>query len=66
MQKQINDDKLHGHSVPNSKERVFAIGPGALYSLTSDLSFFLYLYFETNVRNRPEGISLIGRFFYHL
>lgn len=62
---QFNDDKLHGISVPNSKERVFAIGPGALYSLTSDLSFFLYLYFETNVRNRPEGVSLIGRFFYH-
>ncbi len=59
---QLHDDKLCGVATPNSKERVFAVGPGALYLIPDHHYFFGYLYFESDVRNRPQGISAIFRY----
>jgi len=62
---QLNNTKKDNVVVPNSKERVLGIGPGALYMNSEDLMFFGYLYFEMDVRNRPQGISLILRLLKH-
>lgn len=58
---QITADKVDGHKRPHSKEEVFAIGPGLMYSRKG---FFLYLtaYYETGVENRPEGKKIALRF----
>ena len=58
---QITSDKVDGHKRPHSKEEVFAIGPGLMYSRKG---FFLYLnaYYETGVENRPEGKKIALRF----
>lgn len=64
---QVSDAKLLGEPVANSKERVFAIGPGVLFVLDGNVSevptsftsvVIGNLYFETLVRNRPQGIRL--------
>jgi len=51
---QTTSNKVDGEEIPNSKERVFAIGPGIMYSKNN---FFLTLTadFEIGVENRPEG-----------
>ncbi len=51
---QITSNKVEGVEIPHSKERVFAVGPGLMYSKNN---FFLTLTasFETGVENRPEG-----------
>jgi len=51
---QTTSNKVDGDDIPNSKERVFAIGPGLMYSKNN---FFLTLTanFETGVENRSEG-----------
>jgi hypothetical protein len=58
---QITPDKVNGHEQRRSKEEVFAIGPGLMYSKKG---FFLYLntYYETGVRNRAEGKKIALRF----
>jgi hypothetical protein len=54
---QITDHKLDGKSLANSHERVFAIGPGV--QIQAAKGFFIYMnsYFETGVRNRPQGAA---------
>ncbi len=58
---QITPDKVDGHQRPHSKEEVFAIGPGLMFS---SKGFFLYLnaFYETGVENRPEGKKVALRF----
>jgi hypothetical protein len=62
---QLKNDHLNGIKVPNSKEQVLGIGPGFLYSINEnyDLVFFGNLYFETFVKNRPQGINAVLRLF---
>lgn len=62
---QIHDSKLCDEVVPNSKERVFAIGPASAYFFSQDIVFFNYLYFESKVRNRTKGIKFLLRFVVH-
>lgn len=55
---QITDSNLDGTAIPNSKESVIGIGPGALYVFsTRDLLFF-NAYYEVEARNRFEGARL--------
>lgn len=63
--KQLRNDRLHGHNMPESKEDLFAIGPAALYAVSQNTVMNLNLYFETYVRNRPEGTKLVFRFLHH-
>ena len=60
---QLQNDKLCGVTIPHSKETVTGLGPGFLYSFPKDFDFFGHLYFEKQVRNRPQGISFILRLF---
>jgi hypothetical protein len=62
---QLHNSKLCSVPIPNTKERVFGIGPGALYAFSQDSLLFGYLYFERAVRNRPQGVSFLLRYAQH-
>ncbi len=49
----------------NDDEMVFAIGPGALLSLSPDTHLFFNAYFETETDNRPEGERFVLRLVHH-
>jgi len=58
---QITNNKVSGISQTGSRERVIALGPGT--ELHPAKSFWIYVnsYFETAVRNRPEGVLYVLR-----
>lgn len=65
--RQVTPSTLFGIKIPDSKERVFAIGPGALWAFARKYTFVLVanLYFEMDVRNRPQGIRGVLRVLKH-
>ncbi len=60
--KQTTDSEVNGVSIPGSREQVLGIGPGLLYSFSETNHLFFNAYFETDVRNRPEGTQLTLRY----
>ncbi|MFJ7797579.1 transporter [Pseudomonas sp. NPDC096950] len=62
---QITDTKVDGHEVSGRREKVWAIGPGAMYSFSKDDHVFANAYFEQDVKNRPEGTRLVFRYTHH-
>ena len=62
---QLHNNRLNGATVPDSRERVVAGGPGIAYFHTQDIVFFSYLYLEGAVHNRPQGTSFIARVVMH-
>lgn len=62
---QIRDSTVCGIKVPHNSERVLGIGPGVLYNCPAEVDLFGFLYFETKVRNRSEGIKCIFRLIKH-
>lgn len=62
---QLSHNKALGVLVPNSKERVFGLGPGSAYFFSPDLIFFTYLYGEFGALNRAQGVSFILRLVKH-
>ena len=63
--KQITDNEVDGKDVSDSKEQVFAIGPGGVYHFSLDNHLFFNTYFETSAENRPEGFRLNLRWVHH-
>jgi hypothetical protein len=63
--KQITDTEVDGDDVSDSKEQVFAIGPGGVYHFSPDNHLFFNTYFETSAENRPEGFRLNVRWVHH-
>ncbi|MBE9580594.1 MAG: transporter [Proteobacteria bacterium] len=63
--KQITDTEVDGKDIPDSKEQVFAIGPGAVYHFSQDNHLFFNAYFETAAENRPEGSRFNLRWVHH-
>lgn len=63
--KQLKNSKLCGIDIPDSKERIFAVGPGALYIFPKEYFLFGYVYFEKLARNRPQGIRALLRLIKH-
>lgn len=63
--KQITDTEVDSHDVSNSKEQVFAIGPGGVYHFSRDNHLFVNTYFESSAENRPEGFRLNLRWVHH-
>jgi hypothetical protein len=63
--RQITDMKVNGSDVPGTREAVWAIGPGAMYSFSQQDHIFLNAYFERDARNRPQGTRVILRYTHH-
>jgi hypothetical protein len=63
---QTTDTRVNGQEVSGRRERVLGIGPGAVYSFSKEDHIFLNTYFETDVRNRPEGTRIVLRYVHHL
>jgi hypothetical protein len=63
--KQITDTQMNGNDVNGTQERVFGIGPGAVYHFSKNLHFFINAYFESMAENRPEGERVNVRLVYH-
>ncbi|WP_024333785.1 SphA family protein [Desulfotignum balticum] len=65
--KQLTNDQIDGVDIPNSKEKVFAIGPGIGYVHTPEgakkppVIFSLKAYWESGVENRTEGRGVFFR-----
>ncbi len=53
--KQFTNAQVDGDGMPNSREQVFAVGPGALYSFSPNDHVFFNAYFESLAENRTEG-----------
>ena len=62
---QLHNNRANGVTIPDSKERVFGVGPGIAYFVTRDIVFFSYLYLEAGARNRTQGTSFITRLVMH-
>jgi hypothetical protein len=62
--KQVTDSKVDGDNVPG-REQVLGLGPGGLYSFSPDTHLFFNMYFESEVKNRPEGDRFILRLVHH-
>lgn len=62
---QFTDTLVNGVAVPGRREKVWAIGPGMVYSLTKNHFVFFNLYSEQDARNRPQGTNGILRFVVH-
>ncbi|WP_245524081.1 SphA family protein [Methylobacterium nonmethylotrophicum] len=62
---QITDTLANGVAARGHRERVFALGPGALWSINADNFLFFNAYYEFGARNRPEGQRYIMRYVGH-
>lgn len=62
---QISDTKADGNSIANTREKVFAIGPGAVCHFGTDNHLFLNIFFEGGAENRPEGTRIGLRWVHH-
>lgn len=62
---QITDTQADGADVSGRKEKVFGIGPGAVYHHSQDQHFFVNLFFETSAENRTEGTRAVARYVHH-
>ncbi|WP_429327240.1 SphA family protein [Paraburkholderia sp. GAS348] len=62
---QITDTKANGSDVPGRRERVWAIGPGMMYSFSPEDHLFFNAYFEEGARNRSQGNRFVARYVHH-
>ncbi len=62
---QISDTKVDGNKDKSLEEKVFAIGPGAVWHFSQDTHLFVNAYFETDAESRPEGERYNLRFVHH-
>lgn len=62
---QITDTKVDGHGLSGRREKVWAVGPGSMYSFSPDDHIFANAYFEQDVKSRPEGTRLVFRYTHH-
>lgn len=60
--KQFTDAKINGQPVPNSREEVFAIGPGVAYQFSPTAVLIFNTYFDVFSENRPQGAQLVASF----
>jgi hypothetical protein len=63
--KQLVDSDVNGDRVSGSKEQVFAIGPGAIFSFSQNNHIFFNAYFEMDAENRPQANRYNVRWVHH-
>lgn len=63
--KQITDTRIDGHDVSGRREKVWAIGPGGMYSFSANDHLFVSAYLEQDVENRPDGSRVQVRYVHH-
>jgi hypothetical protein len=63
--KQFAKSEYNGDRVLGSKEQVFAIGPGAIFSFSQNNHIFFNAYFEMETENRTEGNRFNLRWVHH-
>ena len=63
--KQTTETQADGEDVKDSKEQVFAAGPGLVYHFSPDSHLFLNSFFETMTENRPDGFKINLRWIHH-
>ena len=63
--KQISDTRIDGHEASGRREKVWAIGPGGMYSFSPNDHVFVNAYFEQDVENRPDGSRVQVRYVHH-
>nr|BAG30825.1 hypothetical protein [Neptuniibacter sp. CAR-SF] len=63
--RQISDTEINGDSVSGRKEKVWAVGPGAVLSFSKDDHIFANAYFERGAENRSEGNRFQLRWVHH-
>jgi hypothetical protein len=63
--KQFARSEANDKTIPGSKEQVFAIGPGALFSFSQNNHLFFNAYFEMEARNRPQANRYNFRWVHH-
>jgi anthranilate 1,2-dioxygenase (deaminating, decarboxylating) large subunit len=63
--KQLTDTEVDGARIPGSREQVFAVGPGLLYSFSPDNHLFFNAYFEMEAENRTRGNRFNFRWTHH-
>lgn len=64
--KQITDTQVDGHDVSGRREKVWAIGPGAVYSFDRENMLTANVYFEQGAQNRSEGNKFVLNFLHKL
>jgi hypothetical protein len=57
--KQLTNSTRCQKEIPNSKEKVFGVGPGFCFFLPGNYTFVGHMYFEKKARNRPQGTSAV-------
>ncbi|MBF7685420.1 transporter [Acinetobacter sp. B10A] len=62
---QITDTKLNGNDLKGRREKVWALGPGFMYSFSQQNHVLANAYFEHGAENRPEGNRLQMRYVHH-
>ena len=63
--KQLTEQEQNGNRVSGSKEQVFAIGPGLLFSFSQNNHLFFNAYFEMAAENRPQANRYNIRWVHH-
>ncbi len=63
--KQFTNTEIDGNGVKDSREQVFGVGPGLLFSFSQNDHLFFNAYFETQAENRPEGSRFNLRWTHH-
>ena len=53
--------EIDGREIPNSKEQVLALGPGAWFAVAPKTLLIAGIFFENNVENRLEGDRFVLR-----
>ena len=62
---QISESEVNGRSIDGGKEKVLAVGPGALWSFNPDNHLFMNVFVEMDAENRPEGERYGLRYVHH-
>lgn len=62
---QLTNTKVNGVGIDGTKERVWALGPGMMYSFDKDNYLFVNAFYEFGAVNRTQGQKYMMRFVRH-